>query len=99
MSQQETYQEKLEALWQEWSATLKAMETKAEQATREFSQQVHEQMAGLRPTQDEIKKRLSELKDTSEEAWREVQGGLEKARQELRTAMEKATAKFTEPKT
>ena len=52
----------------------------------------------LRPKQEEIQKRLHELKDTSEAAWQEFQGGLERAWQELRVAIEKAAAKFKEPK-
>jgi hypothetical protein len=49
-------------------------------------------------TQEELQKRLRELKDTSEAAWHEFQGGVEKAWQELRAAIEKAAAKFKAPK-
>src|SRR6185369_9650312 len=98
MSQQETYQEKLEAQLKEWGAQIEELKTKAEQATAELSQKYREQIEELWPKQEEIQKRLHDLKDTSEAAWQEFQGGLERAWQELRAAIEKASAKFKEPK-
>lgn len=95
--EKELYQKKMEAKLDEWNARINQMKAKAQQADVEARMEIMDRVHALEQQRDSFKARLEEFKNTSGEAWKDVQSGLEGAFSEMKTAVESAMARFMSP--
>lgn len=84
-NQSETFSEQM--------ATLKA---RAEELEGDARQRIDETIASLETQTEEFRSRMNELKNTSGEAWEDMQAGLKSASEELEAAYQNAIDEFTD---
>lgn len=84
-SQSETFSEQM--------ATLKA---RAEELEGDARQRIDATIASLETQTEEFRSRMTELKNTSGEAWEDMQAGLKSAGEELEQAYQDAIDEFSE---
>lgn len=94
MNTKKAYQEKFDAQLREWSAKIDELKAKADQAKAEAKIEYYEQIEELRSKQMAAQTKLQELSKSGEQAWEEFKPGLEHARKELKTSVERAASKF-----
>jgi nucleotide-binding universal stress UspA family protein len=96
LKKKKEYQEKIEAQLKEWEPKIEALKAKADSAKSDAQTIYKEQIENLRQKQDAARGKLKELKDSGEEAWEEVKGGVDKAIEDIKEAFSRAKAKFRE---
>lgn len=84
-NQSETFSEQM--------ATLKA---RAEELEGDARQRIDETIASLETQTEAFRSRMNELKNTSGEAWEDMQAGLKSASEELEAAYQNAIDEFTD---
>ncbi len=96
MNVKTAYQQKLEAqidLWKKQLDVLKAKAAKAEASARvEYEKEIN----GLSAKMEELKGKLSDLKESGDSAWEDLKIGADNALQEMEKAINSATSRFTE---
>lgn len=86
------YEEKTRAQLREWNAKVEELLARADQAKAEGKIQFHERVEELRAKREVLRDELDELKDASEDAWEGVRQKVDRARKELKSAVEGAFA-------
>ena len=86
----EKFKDKLDS----WEADFEELETRTQKTREEFKRELDDQMASLRLKRDIARLKLSEIRDSSEEAWEDLKQGAEEAWDDLRDAIEKARSHF-----
>ncbi len=92
----DAYQKKAEAELDELEAKIALMKARAEKATAETRIRYERQVDELSRKYDQSKKRFNEFIQSSQEGWEEVQSGLDKAIQDLRTSVNSAANRILE---
>lgn len=94
MSNQEAYQQQLQAKLEEWQAEIDKLRAKAKGAAADSQAEYNKQIDELQSRQDEATQKLAELQEASEGAWEQLKSGTEKAWNDLSEAVSAAKAKF-----
>jgi len=84
----DVYVSKLKNQLDEWNATIDRMEEAAKVAKLDAEVEYRNRLAKLRARRDELRQKISEIQEASEEAW------AEKAQQELKIAFDDARQRF-----
>ena len=80
----------------ELEAKITLMKAKADKATAETRIRYERQVEELRRKYDQSKKRLNEFIESSQVGWEEIQSGVDKAMQDLRTSVNSAANQILE---
>jgi hypothetical protein len=94
MGMREAYQDKIEAQLKEWQARIDVLKAQAEKAAADEKAEYYADVEALRARQQEVRKKLDELRAASEEAWEDVRTGVETAWSDMKHAVERAADKF-----
>ena len=90
MIDQKEMKAKAEATMMEWQAQLDKLYAEAKAAQGDAGAKYREQIAELEKNRDEMRKKMKEAMDASEEAWKEMQSGFESAWKSISDSFEKA---------
>lgn len=94
MGMKESYEKKLQAQLDEWSAEIDQLKAKADKAGADAQIEYHRQVEELRSRQEEAKRKLGELREAGDGAWEDLKAGAENARDALGSALESARSRF-----
>ena len=90
----DAYRQKLEARMEELSARLAVARAKAKGLAADGKIAAHEELAATEKMLKELKTRLTQLRTTSDVAWKDVKSGLDDAWTDLSSAAKRATKRF-----
>ena len=94
ISKKDDYFAKMDSQMKKWDAEVDKLRAKSEQMGTEARAKFAEQLKAMRATRDVAFKKLEELHGSSESAWRHLEAGVEAGWASMRSALEKASAKF-----
>ncbi|MDT8286481.1 MAG: hypothetical protein RQ748_05160 [Elusimicrobiales bacterium] len=98
MTKREEYIEKLAAQLKEWSSAIDEMEKKATAQSAEQKERLLKELEGLRARRKDAQVKLSQLRETTGEAWEELTDGMEKAWGEMKEAVGRVADKYKQPR-
>ena len=94
MSKKKTYEDKLKAQLDEWSATVDVLKARADKAGAGAKIKYYETIKDLQKKQGEAQSRLRDLQNASEDAWEDLKEGIENAWASLGSAIKSAKSDF-----
>jgi len=94
MQEKEEYQKKIEAQLADLSKQIEGLKGKAKAAKQEMAAQLEAQLAEFKKQEQEVAKKLPELRSATSKAWGEVKGALDGAMDDLKKAYENARSQF-----
>jgi hypothetical protein len=94
MSLKDAYRQKIEARIEEEKARLDLLKARMKQTLADGKIMAYEEIAETEKKLEQLRSKVKELAVSSEGAWEEVKGGVEKAWKELGEASKKAAARF-----
>ena len=94
MGTKEAYQQKLEAELKVWEAEIELWKAKANKVSADARLQLQQQIAGVSVRREAVREKLHQVQAAGGEAWEGLKSGLDAAWTELKSAYEKAAAKF-----
>lgn len=94
MGLKEAYQEKIEAQLNEWSAKIKELKAKAEQAKADRKIELQKTVDDLRARKEAARKKLDEVKRAGADTWEKLRSDTDKALEEVKGFWESVKAKF-----
>ena len=92
--ERKAFREKMEAQLREWNAKIDLLKAKADKAEADAKIEYHQRISELRKKRDILQVRLAEFRGASGEAWKSLKEGVQKAGEDLKTALETAIEKF-----
>ncbi len=90
MTSRVEFVEKLKEKLDNWNADIDRFESELSTLGGEMKQEVETQISKLREHRDEMRTKMGQIHEVSEEAWEEMSGGLEEAWQALKEGFQKA---------
>ncbi len=78
----------------EWNSDIDRLMEKVERVDAESRTQLKDQIQTLKSKRDQIEGKLSELGETSAEAWEDIKSGMELAKEAMNAAVKSATTRF-----
>lgn len=90
----EAYQEKIRAQVKEMKAKMRILEANAEKSKADMRIKYQKNLDDSKARFKDIEMRLDRLSNSGEDAWNDIQSGIDKSMSELRSAVEKATKHF-----
>ena len=94
MESKEAYRKKIEAQLKEWGETIEELKQKAEKAAGDLKADHESEIQALIAKKNDMQKQLKEFMATSDDAWKIMKKGLEKAADDLKKAFIKARKKY-----
>jgi septal ring factor EnvC (AmiA/AmiB activator) len=94
MSKKELYKQKMQAQLDEWEAEVERFKAKSSGASANVQLELNKELNALKGKIGQVKTKLTELADTSEDSWESIKLGLDSAWDSLRAAVSDAKAKF-----
>jgi chromosome segregation ATPase len=94
MTRKETYQQKLQAQLDVWKAEISKLEARASQLEGEARIALLEQIEDLHANRKAITKKMEKLRDASDDAWQDIQTGIDGAWRNLDNAVRAAVSRF-----
>ena len=94
MIDRNTYVETLKAQLEQWNAQIDLLEARAKAARAEGQKAFEEQVGVLRSQRDTLNDRLRDLRQASEDAWGDLQGGVDQAFDSFRQSVKQAMSRF-----
>ena len=94
MSMKESYQKKLQAQLDEWSAEIDKLKAKADGAEADAKLEYYKQIEELRSMQAAANEKLAELKEAKDDAWEDLKAGMDSAWGSLGNALKSARSRF-----
>jgi TolA-binding protein len=88
------YEQKIDSALRDLDQEIQGLKIKSRVQNRADRKQLDEQIAALERKRDEARIRLMKLKDSSDEAWRDMKAGIDKALNDLDVAYEQAASHF-----
>lgn len=86
--------DKLTAQLEQLDAKIDDLESKAEKAEADTQQEFDKQIRDLRDKMATAQNRLKEIKQSGDEAWKELREGIEKVMDEVDSAIQRARSGF-----
>ena len=93
-AEKEAYQQKLRAKLDEWQANIDKLNAQARQAQADARIDYEKQLEQLRAQRDEMASQLEKLQKSQTEAFSDLKSGVDKAWDEMATAMKSAWNRF-----
>lgn len=94
MIDRNAYVETLKAQLEQWNAQIDLLEARAK-ATRAEAQKTFEDQVGvLRSERDKLNERLRDLRQASEDAWGDMQSGVDQAFDSFKESVKRAMSRF-----
>ena len=94
MSMKEAYEKKLQSKLDEWNTDIDKLKAKADSAEADAQLEYYKQIEELRSMQEAARKKLEELKDTSDDAWEDLKAGIDSAWDSLSRSIKSAFSRF-----
>lgn len=94
MSMKEAYEKKLEAKLHEWNADIAKLKARADSAEADIQLEYYKKIEELRSQQDAARKKLEELKESSDDAWQDLKVGIDSAWDSLSGSIKSAFSRF-----
>lgn len=94
MSMKEAYEKKLQAQLDEWNAEIDKLKAKADSAEADAQLEYYKQIEDLREQQLAARAKLSELRQSGEDAWEDLKAGIDSAWKSLGDAVRSAASRF-----
>ncbi len=94
MSDKDLYLQKCKAQLDQWKAEVDKLKAKASKASAEAQLEVNKQVGNIETRIEQGQKKLSELSETTDEAWATLKEGAESAWDSLSSAVSDAAKKF-----
>jgi len=94
MESKEAFRAQIEAQLKEWNERLDELKGKAEKASADLKAEYDKDIKLLTAKSKELQQQLKEFIATSDDAWKILRKGMEKAAADLKTAFSKARKKF-----
>ena len=91
MGEREAFEEKQQAELEEIGARLQELKAKARQVKAEAKIEGYRWLDELEPTHQEAREKLDAFRRAGEASWEELKSGVEKATDNLRNAVERAS--------
>jgi len=92
--QRKQYQEKTEAGLRELNRKIDSLNAKASKQTEEVRKELDRQLADLDQKRAVAQRQFERLKNSSQEAWRDMKPGIDSAMRDLEAAYRRAAADF-----
>lgn len=83
----------------QWNERINALEIRARQRADEAELQADLGLAELRRRREDLKGKLQEMREASDDAWTDLRAGAERARDALEEAISKARARLEDDRT
>jgi nucleotide-binding universal stress UspA family protein len=94
LRKKEDYVRKMEAELKKWGHKIDILKAKAEKSKVEAKITYLKQIEELRAKQESVKQKVHDLKESGDEAWREIRKGVDKAVGEMKEAFRRAKSKL-----
>lgn len=94
MSMKDAYEKKLQAQLDEWSADIDKLKAKADATEANIQLEYYKKIEELRSMQTTAANKLTELKDSGDDAWESLKAGIDSAWDSLRNSLKSATSRF-----
>jgi chromosome segregation ATPase len=94
MNKKEAYEKRLEAQLDEWRADIAKMKAQAAKADAKIQVEYNKRIEELQSMQQMAAKKLAELKIAGDDAWEDLQEGIEGAWNSFSDAIKSATSRF-----
>jgi hypothetical protein len=97
--QKESYLKKADGQVQDWSTKLKALQERSEKSGEETRQELNQHIKVVDEKLDEARKKIDELRASSEGAWQSLQKNIDKTLHEVKRDYQKAVSFFNKTET
>lgn len=94
MEDRKAYLDKIKAQIKIWEGDIQKLEGRSEKARINLQSAYKEQISELRTRTENMRKKMNELSESTDDAWGELKKGLEKSWKELSKAFKKAQSKY-----
>jgi len=94
MDKKKSYEERLEAELNEWSAKINVLKAKAAKTQADVKINFAEEIKLLEEKKQKAKEKLHELRDAGDDAWVDLKAGLESVWSDLGNSISKAVSRF-----
>jgi hypothetical protein len=94
MSKRDAYIQKLHAKIDEWNADIDKIVATAQQVEADSKIEYQQQIDALKRQRREVENKLADLKRSGEDAWEDLQSGLDLAFESMNEAIRSATSRF-----
>ncbi|WP_110457526.1 coiled coil domain-containing protein [Shewanella algidipiscicola] len=94
MSMKQAYEKKLRAQLNEWSADIDKLKAKVDKAEAEVQIEYYKKIDELRTMQRDVAHQLTELRESSDDAWEDIKAGINSAWDSLDGALKSAAQRF-----
>jgi FtsZ-binding cell division protein ZapB len=88
------YVETMKVKIDEWNVEIDKLQTKADQARADIQVECKKQVSELKDKRQDLYRRMSELKKSSETAWEDMKSGLDTAWQAMGESVKSAQSRF-----
>jgi hypothetical protein len=93
-TKKDAYVEKLKGNIDKWNAEIDEFQAKTDKAKDEVQVEFQKQIAEIKAKRQGLEGKMAELKNAGDEAWEDVKGGVDVARQILGQAVNSAKDRF-----
>ncbi|MDH3359229.1 MAG: hypothetical protein OEL55_00010 [Desulfobulbaceae bacterium] len=94
MESKEDYRKKIEAQLKEWGEIIEELKNKASKAAGELKKEHESEIKTLVDKKNDMQKQLKEFISSSDDAWKVMRKGLEKAATDIKKAFKQARKKY-----
>ena len=94
MGIKESYEKKLQAQLDEWSAEIDKLKAKADNAEADAQLEHYKRIEELQSMQESAANKLTELKDAGDDALEDLQAGIDSTWESLGDALKSAASRF-----
>lgn len=96
-TKKEEYIDKMAAQLKEWSTSIDELESRASGAAADIKKGYESRIRSLKSRRDALARELQEFRQSSDEAWGTMKGGLEMAWHDFKRAFAEAKQKLKRP--
>ncbi len=94
VSKKDAYEQQQQAKLNEWDAKINQLKAKADKAGADVKVEYYKQINELRDMQETASQKLTELMNTSGDAWEDLKDGMDSSGDSLGSALKSAASKF-----
>ena len=94
MTEKEAYEKKQQARLDEWTAEIDKLKAKAKQADADARLKIEEDLKQAEAIKGNIEDRLTKLRSSAGDAWKDIRGGVEAAASSLTSSLRSAAGRF-----
>ncbi len=94
MDKRKSYEQRLEAELNEWSAKIDVLKAKAAKTKSDVEINFAEEIAILEAKRSNAREKLRQFQEAGDDAWEDLKSGIEKAWSDLGSAISEAASRF-----